>query len=385
MPLTRAAVARLASSQASASEHDHGHESISSTLRSPSPEPSIASIAVDPATPALPALARDSHSSHSSSSSSDSDSDSDPDSDTSDADSDATAVSHSHLGALLAKAKEAARARADDAANKAKGGAGGAQGDTLADNDEVVLFGDELDDEDEAESSDDEGQGAAILPASLSRPLALSHPTLSSARPSSSSSSASFPPRPTAGGISLSQDLGAGLADSGATRVGAAVDVKGKGKAREDAGGKGDKWGQAPLPQLSKKQIRAKQPHTAGAAWFDLPAQKMTPELKRELDALRLSQALDPKRFMRGGAKKDKVGEFFQVGHVISPSTRATTLSSAARVAKRSFVDDLVADEEAKAYAKRKTREITAKGMSGRKRQRRGGKGAYAMGEGRGK
>jgi hypothetical protein len=39
----------------------------------------------------------------------------------------------------------------------------------------------------------------------------------------------------------------------------------------------------------------------------------MTPEIKREIDALRLSNQLDPKKFLRGGAKKDKVGEFFQV------------------------------------------------------------------------
>lgn len=44
-----------------------------------------------------------------------------------------------------------------------------------------------------------------------------------------------------------------------------------------------------------------------------MPATPMTPELKREIDALRLSNQLDPKKFLRGGAKRDKVGEFFQV------------------------------------------------------------------------
>lgn len=135
----------------------------------------------------------------------------------------------------------------------------------------------------------------------------------------------------------------------------------------------------------------------------------MTPELKRELDALRLSNSLDPKKFLRQGAKKDKVGEFFQVraafarflslllsrggiadiedvvpvsqiGHVIAPSTRATTLSTPAIPQKRSFVEDLMADEESRAYAKRKTKEVMSKTMSGRKRQRKGAKGSYAMG-----
>jgi len=44
-----------------------------------------------------------------------------------------------------------------------------------------------------------------------------------------------------------------------------------------------------------------------------MPATPMTPELKRELDAMRLRNSLDPKKFMKGGAKNDKIGEFFQV------------------------------------------------------------------------
>lgn len=55
------------------------------------------------------------------------------------------------------------------------------------------------------------------------------------------------------------------------------------------------------------------QPHTAGSKWFDMPATPMTPELKRELDAMRLRNSLDPKKFMKGGAKNEKIGEFFQV------------------------------------------------------------------------
>ncbi|GAA5977042.1 hypothetical protein JCM21900_004197 [Sporobolomyces salmonicolor] len=113
-----------------------------------------------------------------------------------------------------------------------------------------------------------------------------------------------------------------------------------------------------------------------------MPATPMTPELKRELDALRLRNALDPKRFFRGGAKKERVGEFFQVGHIIPSTTRATTLATPAVAAKRSFVEELLEDEQAKAYAKKKTKEVLAKGMSGRKRQRKGAKGSYAMGMG---
>ena len=53
---------------------------------------------------------------------------------------------------------------------------------------------------------------------------------------------------------------------------------------------------------------------TAGPKWFNMPAQVMTPELKREVQAMRLRNALDPKRFYKGGAKDSKtMPEFFQV------------------------------------------------------------------------
>ncbi|POY74966.1 hypothetical protein BMF94_1942 [Rhodotorula taiwanensis] len=343
--------------------------------------------------------------SQSSSEDDDDDSDSDSDSDSSESvdseEEDEGAVVD--LDALLQKAKLAARHRAQ---RKLDSETQRGHGDDLAGNEELVLFGSAGEDEDDSseEEEDDDDGGSATpnaaagessnrhrrtarpLPPSLAAPLSRSAPFASSSRspfPSDGGATvAAAPPR----GVSLAQDLGKTvLADQGAVTVGG-FDKKGKGKSRGDPPGDttatGDKWGVAPLPKLSKKQIRAKQPHTAGAQWYHMPATPMTPELKREIDALRLSNQLDPKKFLRGGAKRDKVGEFFQIGHIIAPSTRATTLSSQPSVQKRSFVEDLLEDEQSKAYAKRKTKEVLAKSMSGRKRQRKGGKGAYAMGEG---
>ncbi|GAA5894796.1 hypothetical protein JCM8208_006074 [Rhodotorula glutinis] len=391
MPLTRSAIHRLHLEQSQSpapdsvpvstpTAHHLVDESISSTLVS------------DDRT-------RDSASS--SSSSSDSDSDLSDDDDSDDDDGDPTA----HLSALLARAKDAARARDAQQLKAAHDKRRGAAGDGLAGNDEVVLFGDAEDDsaseEDEQrrdrdDSSTPRASTSRALPPSLSRPLSRSHPLLSSLpsrRPASTSTSLAAPtPTPTlaaagTGGISLAQDVGTALSDVGATRVvrKGAVVVDGEGSAKGKAREVDDRWGRAPLPQLSKKQLKAKQPHTAGAAWFDMPATPMTPSLKRELDALRLASALDPKRFLRGGAKRDKVGEFFQVGHVVAPSTRATTMSSTPRVQKRGFVEELVENEEAQAYARKKTKEVLAKTMSGRKRQRKGYKGAAGNGGGAGR
>ncbi|GAA5870631.1 hypothetical protein JCM1840_004821 [Sporobolomyces johnsonii] len=339
----------------------HPTESLSSTLvESSSPDHSTSDDSPDSA-----------------SASSESDSGDSDDDDSSDDDQDPTA----HLQLLLLKAKQSARERAQ--AGKATGKRGG-EGDELAGNEEMVLFGDDDDEESDDEDADEEDgatpkastsrsskRSLPTLPPSLVRPLSLPSFSTSSLKGKSRASSS--------GEVTLAQDLSGVMQEGGVAIVGAA---RGKGKEVAQGNARGDKWGQAPVPNLSKKQLKANRPHTAGPQWFDMPATPMTPELKRELDALRLRNALDPKRFFRGGAKKEQVGEFFQVGHIIPSTTRATTLATPAVAAKRSFVEELLEDEQAKAYAKKKTKEVMAKGMSGRKRQRKGAKGSYAMGLG---
>jgi hypothetical protein len=62
-----------------------------------------------------------------------------------------------------------------------------------------------------------------------------------------------------------------------------------------------------PKPRISKKAYQRLQKPTAGAKWFDMPAAPSdpSPDLKREISALKLAGAIDPKRFLRGEARKD--------------------------------------------------------------------------------
>lgn len=133
-----------------------------------------------------------------------------------------------------------------------------------------------------------------------------------------------------------------------------------------------------PVP-LTRAAPRHPQRHppTAGPKWFNMPAPVLTPELKREVQAMRLRNALDPKRFYKGGAKESALPEFFQVGHVLESSQRATNAREG-KTRKRTFVEELLEDDKAKAYAKRKFQEeVMVKGMSGRKNKgmtKRGGR-----------
>ncbi|GAA6015933.1 hypothetical protein JCM10207_006811 [Rhodosporidiobolus poonsookiae] len=391
MPVTTRRAARTHTASLSSTLVD-SHSDTSPPLLSPD-QPMGQFEGAGQSPPAMPLRAQEHHSDEdasddstaSSSASSDSSSSSDSDSDS---DDDSDALPTAHLSALLLRAKSSARQRTLDLQERqANKGKRGGEGDELAGGEEVVLFGEEEESESEGGESDEEGDSAtprastsapststsrrrtpAALPPSLARPLSFSVPSTSSlsslsSKGKSRASSAGF------GGIALAQDLGSTLSGSSAglaAREGVKVvgGIKGgkmvrsvehaeEGKERA----KGERWGVAPPPRMSKNALKARAPTTAGPQWFNMPTTELTPALKREMDALRLSAALDPKRFMRQGAKKDKVGEVFQIGHLIAPSTRASSSSSAPTVQKRSFIEDLVADDHARAYASKKTKE----------------------------
>ncbi|ETW81810.1 hypothetical protein HETIRDRAFT_384254 [Heterobasidion irregulare TC 32-1] len=128
-----------------------------------------------------------------------------------------------------------------------------------------------------------------------------------------------------------------------------------------------------PLTKKEKKALRAK---TAGADWYDLPApaEADLPRLYREVEAMRLRNQLDPKRFYKKDEGEGKgikgLPKYFAIGTIVPTSTpfgkaSGDNLVRAAR--KRTLVDELVDDAEARRYAKKKFGELQAvRGAKGR-------------------
>ncbi|SNX82475.1 uncharacterized protein MEPE_01181 [Melanopsichium pennsylvanicum] len=82
-------------------------------------------------------------------------------------------------------------------------------------------------------------------------------------------------------------------------------------------------------------------------------------QLRREVQALRLRNALDPKRFYRGSAKNQTMPKFAQLGKIIaSPLEPKAVMSRQER--GRTVVEELIRDAEAASYAKRKFAESQA-------------------------
>lgn len=122
---------------------------------------------------------------------------------------------------------------------------------------------------------------------------------------------------------------------------------------------------------------------TAGSKWFDLPAfpasSSNTPsgrkkggkttysshgptaeEMTREIQAIRLRNAMDPKRFYRGGNGANQKGmpAFAQMGRIISSNLEpSSTMNRSER--GRTVIDELVKDAQNAAYTKRKFGEVS--------------------------
>lgn len=124
-----------------------------------------------------------------------------------------------------------------------------------------------------------------------------------------------------------------------ASASGSAVSTNGKGKGRATEKDENDgsdilpgvlsKWGELPRPKQSKAAKAKQRERSAGKGWFDMPrrsATSLSNDEKREIQALRLSNVMDPKRFMRGESKRDnkKLPEFFQVSVCLVVSADAT-------------------------------------------------------------
>ncbi|KAL2530313.1 Fcf2 pre-rRNA proCES [Forsythia ovata] len=109
------------------------------------------------------------------------------------------------------------------------------------------------------------------------------------------------------------------------------------------------------LNKLLKKQIK----DTAGKNWFDMPAPVISPELKKDLQLLKLRSAIDPTRhYKKGNSKSKTLPKYLQVGTVIESAEEFYTGRLTKKERKATLADELLSDRNLGAYRKRKVREI---------------------------
>lgn len=113
--------------------------------------------------------------------------------------------------------------------------------------------------------------------------------------------------------------------------------------------------------------IHLKEKPTAGPDWFDLPKTEMTPELKRDLQLLRMRSVLDPKRHYKKESGKAKPPEFSQVGTIVEGPTEFFSSRIAKKDRKKTFVEETMALEHETNRFAAKYRDIQSTKQSGKK------------------
>lgn len=109
--------------------------------------------------------------------------------------------------------------------------------------------------------------------------------------------------------------------------------------------------------QLEVRKRREKKKMGTGAGWFNMRAPKITPEIRHDLEVLRMRSALDPKHFYKKNDMK-ALPKHFHVGKVVDSPLDFYSSRLTKKERKKTIVDELIADAEFTKYNKRKYKEI---------------------------
>lgn len=113
--------------------------------------------------------------------------------------------------------------------------------------------------------------------------------------------------------------------------------------------------------------MQQKKKATAGERWYNLPKTDLTPELKRDLQILKMRNVLDPHRHYKKEGGKMKAPEYSQVGTIIEGPTEYHSARLSNRDRKRTLVEEVLAGEQQSGRFKKKYGDVQAKKTSGKK------------------
>ncbi|KAL8737934.1 MAG: hypothetical protein Q9181_001197 [Wetmoreana brouardii] len=130
--------------------------------------------------------------------------------------------------------------------------------------------------------------------------------------------------------------------------------------------------------QLSNRAQVAIQPRTestkskqhknsTGPDWYYLPRTNLTPELKRDLQMLKMRSIWDPKRHYKNDNRKPLIPEYCQVGTIFEGPTEFYSSRIPKHHRKKSFVEGILAGEESTGRFKSRYNNIQNTKNSGRR------------------
>ncbi|SMR56830.1 unnamed protein product [Zymoseptoria tritici ST99CH_3D1] len=120
-------------------------------------------------------------------------------------------------------------------------------------------------------------------------------------------------------------------------------------------------------PVTSKKALEEQKKATAGPQWFDLPKTNLTPELKRDLQLIKMRGVLDPHRHYKKDGGKMQAPEYSQVGTIIEGPTEYFSGRLENKKRKRTFVEEVLEKERETGRFKKKYGDVQTGKTSGKK------------------
>ncbi|KAL1896459.1 dTDP-fucopyranose mutase [Ceratocystis pirilliformis] len=121
------------------------------------------------------------------------------------------------------------------------------------------------------------------------------------------------------------------------------------------------------VESAAKSVSETEKKDTAGSGWFDLPETNLTPELKRDLQLLRLRNALNPKVHYKKQSWRSQVPRYSHVGEVIAGPTDFFSSRITKKERRNTFAQEVLAVEKSTGKFKAKYGEIQKVKTSGRK------------------
>lgn len=109
--------------------------------------------------------------------------------------------------------------------------------------------------------------------------------------------------------------------------------------------------------QLEMRKRREKRAMGTGAGWFNMHAPQINPEIRHDLEILRMRSVLNPKHFYKKNDMKT-LPKYFHVGKVIDSPMDFYSSRLTKKERKKTIVDELMTDAMFTKYNKRKYKEI---------------------------
>ncbi|KAL9007267.1 MAG: hypothetical protein Q9188_000070 [Gyalolechia gomerana] len=105
----------------------------------------------------------------------------------------------------------------------------------------------------------------------------------------------------------------------------------------------------------------------AGPDWFHMPRTKLTSDLRRDLQLLKMRSTWDPKRHYKSDNRRPLIPEFAQVGTIMEGPTDYFNSRISKRDRKMSFVEGVLAAERSSGRFKSTYADIQSSKTSGRR------------------